>query len=437
MSWTDTYMQTSLRGIANKAMREPECRFRDLYRLLNEQNLRVAFYQLRKKAASGVDGMTFVEYEQNLGGRLVDLVGRLKGKRYKAKLVRRKHIPKGNGSTRPLGIPALEDKLLQLACAQILTAIYEGDFLDCSWGYRKGRGAREASRVLANSLHRGNYGWVVEADIKGFFDHLDHDWMVRMLEERVEDRAFIRLIRKWMKAGVLEEDGKVLHPAAGTPQGGIISPVLSNIYLHHVLDLWFENVVKKHCEGEVCMMRYADDFVCAFRYKEDAMRFEAALGRRLGKFQLAVAPEKTRLLKFSRYADEPNDAFEFLGFEFRWVRWRTGKMGVRRRTAPKKLQASVKTLQSWIIEHRNDRIRTIMGSLRRKLLGYWGYYGVRGNMRSLSKLYNACLRLLFKWLNRRSQRSSYRWAGFKEMLKHFDVPTPRITEPVYQKELFS
>jgi retron-type reverse transcriptase len=175
-------MQTSLRGIANKAMREPQCRFRDLYRLLNEQHLRVAFYQLRKKAASGVDGMTFVEYEQNLDERLADLVGRLKGNRYKAKRVRRKHIPKGNGKTRPLGIPTREDKLLQLACAQILTAIFDGNFLDCSWGYRKGLGAREASRVLANSLYRGNYGWVVEADIKGFFDHLDHDWMVRMLE---------------------------------------------------------------------------------------------------------------------------------------------------------------------------------------------------------------------------------------------------------------
>jgi len=289
MGWADTYMPTSLRGIADKAKRKPEHRFRDLYRLLNEQNLRWCFCQLHRKAASGVDGVTYSEYEQNLDANLSHLVGRLKGKRYRAKLVRRKHIPKGHGKTRPLGIPALEDKLLQLAGAKILSAIYEGDFLDCSWGYRDGRGAREASRMLAGGLYIGNYGWVVEADIKGFFDHLNHDWMVRMLEERVEDRAFVLLIQKWMKAGILEEDGKILHPATGTPQGGIISPVLSNIYLHHVLDLWFEKVVKKRCKGEAYIMRYADDFVCAFRYREDAVRFEAALTGRLGKFGLQVA----------------------------------------------------------------------------------------------------------------------------------------------------
>jgi RNA-directed DNA polymerase len=437
MSWTDTYMPTSLRGIANRAIREPEHRFGDLYRLLNEQNLRWCFYQLRRRSAPGVDKVTFEQYERNLEDNLADLVERLKGKRYRAKLVRRKHIPKGNGKTRPLGIPALEDKLLQLAAAKILSAIYEGDFLECSWGYRGGRGAREAGRVLADTLCGGRYGWIVEADIKGFFDHLDHDWMVEMLEKRVNDRALTQLIRKWMKAGVLEEDGKVLHPATGTPQGGIISPVLSNIYLHYVLDLWFEKVVKKHCEGDAYMMRYADDFVCAFEHKADAKRFEAVLGRRLGKFQLSVAPEKTRTLQFSRYKDEPNEAFEFLGFEFRWVRRRTGRMGVRRRTAPRKLNASVRAMKEWIIEHRNQRISVIMAGISRKLRGYWGYYGVRGNFRSLSKLYNACLRLLFKWLNRRSQRRSYNWAGFKEMLKHFNIPAPRIIEPVHQKELFS
>lgn len=436
-SWAATYMPTSLRGIADKAKRDKHVRFQDLYRLLNEQNLRWCFYQLRKDAASGIDGVTFVEYERELDENLSGLVERLKGKRYRAKLVRRKHIPKGNGKTRPLGIPALEDKLLQMASAKILTAIYEGDFSDCSWGYRNGRGAREASRVLAGELHCGKYGWIVEADIRGFFDHLNHDWMVRMLEERVKDRAFIRLIRKWMKAGVLEEDGKVLHPATGTPQGGVISPVLSNIYLHYVLDLWFEKVVKRSCSGEAYLMRYADDFVCAFRYRADAKRFEAALTGRLGEFQLEVAPEKTRTLQFSRYEDEPNEAFEFLGFEFRWVRRRTGKMGVRRRTSPKKLRASVQAFTAWIKKYRNCRITTIMRTICRKFRGYWNYYGVRGNMKSLSKLYWTCIRLLFKWLNRRSQKNSYTWEGFNEMRRHFGVPLPRIVEPVYQQKLFT
>jgi group II intron reverse transcriptase/maturase len=405
--------------------------------MLNEENLRWCFYQLRKNSAAGIDGVMFKEYELNLVENLKALVERLKGKRYRAKLVRRKHIPKGNGKTRPLGIPVLEDKLLQMATGKILTAIYEGDFLDCSWGYRAGRGAREASRVLSDELYCGKYGWVVEADIRGFFDHLDHNWMVRMLEERIEDRAFINLIRKWMKAGVLEEDGEILHPATGTPQGGVISPILSNIYLHYVLDLWFEKAVKTSCEGEAYVMRYADDFVCAFRYKGDAKRFEKELSIRLKKFNLEVAPEKTRTLQFSRFKDEPNEAFEFLGFEFRWVRRRTGKMGVRRRTSPKKLRASVQSFTEWIKEYRNYRITTIMRIVCQKFRGYRNYYGVRGNMESLSKLFWQCTRLLFKWLNRRSQKRSYTWDGFCKMQKHFQVPTPCIMEPKYQPQLFA
>jgi len=254
-------MQTYLRGIANRARKDRRARFRHLYSLLNEDNLRWCFYQLRKDAAPGVDEVTFEQYERNLEENLGELVRRLKQKGYRAKLVRRRYIPKGNGKWRPLGIPALEDKLLQVAVARILTAIYEADFLDLSWGYRAGRGPREASRTLAVTLMKGKFGWVVEADIRGFFDSISHEWMVRMLEERVDDQAIIRLIVKWLKAGVMEEDGKVLHPATGTPQGGIISPVLSNIYLHYVLDLWFERKVRRESRGEVCMMRFADDCV--------------------------------------------------------------------------------------------------------------------------------------------------------------------------------
>jgi RNA-directed DNA polymerase len=209
-------------------------------------------------------------------------------------------MPKANGKLRPLGIPALEDKLLQMAAARVLEAIYEQDFLDCSWGYRTKRSPREASRVLADRLHRGRIGWIVEADIRGFFDNISHAWMVRMLGERIADGAFLCLIEKWLKAGVLEEDGKVLHPATGTPQGGIVSPVLANIYLHYVLDLWFEHRVRKGVKGDAYMMRFADDFVCAFQYWADAVRFEKELKERLGKFGLNVAEEKTRTLQFNR-----------------------------------------------------------------------------------------------------------------------------------------
>jgi len=384
-----------------------------------------------------VDGVTFKEYERDLDLNLERLVERLKKGAYRAKLVRRKHIPKGKGKTRPLGIPVLEDKLVQLASAKILTAIFDGDFSENSWGYRKGRGAREASRVLAQTLSHGRFGWVVEADIKGFFTNLDHDWMVKMLEERVEDRAFIGLIQKWMKAGVLEEDGKVVHPATGTPQGGIISPVLSNIYLHYVLDLWFESVVEKRCKGDAHFMRYADDFVCAFEYKADAEQFMEALERRLGKFRLEVAPDKTRMLKFSRYKEEPNEAFEFLGFEFRWVRSRKGKMWVRRRTSPKKLRASIEAFTEWIKANRHRRIGTLMRKVTQKFQGYWNYYGVVGNTQSLNELYWECTKLLFKWLNRRSQRRSYTWEGFNEMFKHFGISRPRIMETINRQQEFN
>ena len=428
-------MPTSLRGIANRARRDKRARFGGLYRLLNEENLRGCFYQLHRSAAPGVDKVTFEEYERDLDANLASLVRRLKENRYRAKLVRRKYIPKPNGKSRPLGIPALEDKLLQMAAAQILAAIYEQDFLDCSWGYRPRRGAREASRELADRLYRSRTDWVVEADIRGFFDNISHSWMERMLKERIADGAFLRLIGKWLRAGIMEEDGKVVHPATGTPQGGIVSPVLANVYLHYVLDLWFERRVKKQSQGEAYMMRYADDFVCAFQYQEDAVRFERQLSERLGKFGLAVAPDKTRTLAFVRCKPEPNEGFEFLGFEFRWVRRRTGRMGVRRRTSPKKLRASVRAFSAWIKENRDCRVTTLMKALSQKLRGYWNYYGVRGNSESMSCLYNQCLRLLFKWLNRRSQKRSYRWDGFTAMLKMFAIPSPRIVELPYQKTL--
>jgi group II intron reverse transcriptase/maturase len=397
--------------------------------LLNEENLRDCFYELRKSAAPGVDGVTFEEYERCLDTNLADLVGRLVVKRYRAKLVRRKYIPKSNGKLRPLGIPALEDKLLQMAVARVLEAIYEQDFLDCSWGYRPKRGPREASRVLAERLFRGRIGWVVEADIRGFFDSISHPWMERMLKERIADRAFLRLIAKWLKAGVLEEDGKVVHPATGTPQGGIVSPILANIYLHYVLDLWFEHRVRKGAAGDVFMMRFADDFVCAFQYAADAMRFEKELRERLSKFGLSVADEKTRTLRFSRHKLEPNEAFEFLGFEFRWIKRRAGMAGVQRRTSPKRLRASVRAFTQWIRESRCARLSTTMATLRSKLNGYWNYYGVRGNMKMLFRFSRQCRELLFKWLNRRSQKRSCTWAELEAMLNKFHIPDPRIVEP--------
>jgi len=402
-------MQTSLRGIANRAKKDRKARFGNLYGMLNENNLRECFHKLRRGAAAGVDGVSFEQYEADLESNLRDLVGRLKGKRYRAKLVRRKNIPKGGGKLRPLGIPALEDKLLQMAAAGILGSIYETDFLDVSWGYRPGRGPRQASRKLAASLAMGNYHWIVEADIRGFFDRIDHEWMARMLEERVDDSAFLRLIVKWLKAGVLEEDGKVINPVTGTPQGGIISPVLANIYLHYALDLWFERPVRRRVRGQAMLMRFADDFVCAFENRGEA---EAFMGCR----------------------HEDNGGFRFLGFLYHWTLSRKGTPKVQRMTDPGKLRASVAAFGEWIRSGRHRRIHRIMGQLKRKINGYWNYYGVPGNGKSLGKFWRHVRRLLHKWLNRRSHKRSYTWKGLTACLHDFAVPGPRTTEPRHNRE---
>lgn len=432
----NVHMPTSLRGIANRAQRDPDAVFGDLYRLLNESNLKLCFGELRKSAAPGVDRVTVEAYASDLDANLISLVERLKRKSYRAKLVRRKHIPKGDGKSRSLGIPALEDKLLQRACASILGAIWEGDFLDFSWGYRKGRSAREASLKLRNALQKSRCNWVVEADIKGFFDNLDHNWMERMLRHRINDGAFIRLIRKWMRAGILEEDGKVLHPESGTPQGGIISPVLANIYLHYALDLWVEKRVKKMSRGQVGIIRYADDFVCAFEHEDEARRFLHGLKERLAKFGLELAPEKTRLVRFSRYGGKGNGNFEFLGFAYHWEKSRKGYPMICRRTAAKRLNRSLGKLKDWLKESRHQRLRPLMGALNAKLRGYRNYYGVRGNYRDLNKFFYLMRGLLFKWLNRRSQRGSFGWDGFERMCLYYNLVQPKLIETIEQPRLF-
>lgn len=421
-------MHTSLRGIANKARRERHYRFENLYGMLNEANLRSCWPLIKKRAACGVDGVSALDYERDLEGNIERLVDGLKRKYYHAKLVRRRWIPKGGGKERPLGIPAVQDKLLQLCVSRILGAIYEQDFLPCSYGYRPGVGARDAVRDLTRELQFGVYGYVVEADIKGFFDSIDHDWMQRMLEERVNDRPFLRLIRKWLKAGVLEQDGAVVHPVTGCPQGGIVSPVLANIYLHYALDLWFERVVKPRSRGRVYLCRYADDFVCAFQYKADAEAFYRVLGKRLSRFGLELSGEKTRILRFSRHARRDSGRFDFLGFEYRWGVARSGKACVQRRTSRRKLRASLVRFAEWCRTRRNWRLDRLFGELNAKLRGYYNYYGVIGNYGSLREFYTQVLRILYKWLNRRSERRSYNWTGFRELVRYFSVARPRITE---------
>jgi RNA-directed DNA polymerase len=426
---SDTHKPTSLRGIANTARVDKHHRFRDLYRCLDAELLLTCWHDLNKDAASGVDQVTAEAYAVELHAHIEALVERLKRKRYRAKLVRRCYIPKENGKERPLGIPALEDKLVQLACAKLLTAIYEQDFLDCSYGYRPERGALDAVRDLTFDLQYGVYGYVVEVDVKGFFDHLDHTWLVDMLRVRIDDRAFLKLIQRWLKAGVLEPDGQVVHPETGTPQGGTVSPVLANAYLHYALDLWFTKVVRAHCRGEALLCRYADDWVCAFRYQDDAERFYRVLPKRLEKCNLRVAPEKTRLLRFSRFHPSMKRRFTFLGFEFFWMPDRQGVPRVKRRTARQKLQAACQRIKEWIKQHRHLPGREFFQRLNARLRGHYNYYGVQGNTRSLYRFFNWAMDCAFTWLNRRGgKRKSFTWEQFTQVLDRVRIARPCITE---------
>lgn len=416
-------MQTSLERIANKARNSKEHRFQNLSRLLNQKFLFNAWSKLNKKSAPGIDGLTYQEYDKDIVSNIEKLMIKVKGKSYRAKLVRRQYIPKGNGKLRPLGIPALEDKLLQYGVTQILQAIYEEDFLPCSFGYRPKRGALDAVRELRNNLSERGANYVVEADIKGFFDNLDHDWLIRMLEQRIDDRAFLQLINKWLKAGILDTDYKILHPTTGTPQGGIVSPILANIYLHYVLVLWFEKVVKRHCKGKARLYLYADDFVCVFENKYDALRFYKVLRKRFEKFGLSLAEEKTNLIPFTPYS---NDKFDFLGFEFRPTRSR--KTRVKIRTSRSKLQQSMRNVKEWIKTNRHKKRCEHFAELNVKLQGYYNYYGIKGNYRSLSEFHWIVVQSLYKWLNRRSQRKSYTVEKFTKVLKFYNIVKPRITE---------
>jgi len=420
-------MPTSLQRIAEKSALHKEHRFQNLLILLTAGFLRWCWRKLNKKSAPGVDRVTAWQYKENLEGNIAKLAESVKGGWYRAKLVLRRFISKGGGRLRPLGIPATSDKLLQRAATMILEAIYESIFLTCSFGYRPHIGALDAIKELSDQLQFRGYNYVVEADIKSFFDNINHDLLMEMLSKKINDKPFLRLIRKWLKAGVLEE-GKVINPLTGTPQGGIISPILANIYLHYVLDEWFEEVVKAHCRGEVYLCRYADDFVCLFQYEDDARRFYKALGMRLEKYGLSLAEDKTRMIRFSRLHMEDKTWFEFLGFEFRWGTNRAGKPQVLKRTSKKKFRNSLKDFLKWCKSNRNMRMTELFYKLNAKLRGYYNYYGVRGNYDRLASFFYHAVNILFKWLNRRSQRKSYKWVGFAELLKHFRIAKPRITE---------
>ena len=427
-------VSSSLQDLRGKAKADKKYRFRNLYTLINEELLYQSFYRLKRTAAPGIDRVTWQDYEADLEVNISDLLDRLKAKRYRARLIRRKSIPKGNGKRRPLGIPVLEDKIVQQAVRTILEAIYEADFMESSHGYRPNRGAQALLKQLQHELYcEKRINWIVEADIKSFFDRMNHGWLIRMLEERINDRAMIRLITKWLKAGVLEEDGQEVHPETGSPQGGIISPLLANLYLHYVLDLWTEKPIRRSNRGQMLYVRYADDFICGFQYPSDARRYHQALKDRLAKFGLEIAEEKTHILRFSKFDPERSRPFTFLGIDFYWEADRNGKPMIKRRTNKEKFRRSLRGLKEWIKKHRNERIGTLAATLRKKFQGYWNYYGLQGNSRMLWKYWWYSQGLVYKWLNRRSQRKSYTGQAFRAMWQAMKIPEPRIVESAYRK----
>lgn len=421
---------TFLRALSTKASRAKAHRFQNLYGCLDEALLHRAWGKLNKHGAAGVDKETVVQYGRKLDANIRRLVERLKRGEYRSRLIRRQYIPKGNGKERPLGIPVVEDRLLQGAARLLLEAIYEADFQPASYGYRPKRGAKDAVGDLTYELQFGRHGYVVEADIQGFFDNIDHDWLLRMLSERVDDKPFLGLIDTWLKAGILERDGTVIHPHTGAPQGGVISPVLANIYLHYVLDLWFERVVKPRCEGQAQLIRYADDFVCTFQYRGEAEAFYRVLPKRLNKFALSVAPEKTHLHRFSRFHPGRNRRFAFLGFEFYWEADTKGTPRVWRRTAKKKLRNSIRACKEWLKANRPKPLAALLTTLARKVRGHYNYFRVVGNSRGLWTFYKEVVKLLYKWLNRRSQRRSLTWSRLNRVLERFAFPRP--VQPVRQ-----
>ena len=427
----DSGVLRTLSALGTKAEEDPKHRFRSLARLLDRQMLGEAFRRLKRRASPGIDGVTHEEYAQHLDENLLNLVSRLKDGSYRALPVKRRWITKaGSKKLRPLGIPVLEDKIVQQAVRMILEPIWENDFADESIGYRPERGARKATQELSEALYDGKHRWVVEADIRGFFDHINHDWLVKMLEERIADKSLIRIIRKWLNAGVMEELQQWSPSSEGTPQGGVISPLLGNIYLHFVQDLWIKKVIAKESKGSVIFRRYADDSIVCFERKDDAEAYLRELPVRLAKFGLELAEEKSALVKFNRWEPESSGKFTFLGFDFYWHKSRRNPnyRVVKRSTNAKKLRAAVAALKDWLKKSRSLPLPEIIATLKRKLQGYWNYYGVIGNSEQTWNYAWFAKKLVYKWLNRRSQRKSFTVGSFVAAWERWQIPDPRVNE---------
>lgn len=435
-------ISTKLERIATLARTAPDMALTTLAHHIDMAWLQEAYRLTRKDGATGVDRQTAEEYAENLEENLRSLLERAKSGTYKAPPVRRVHIPKGTGSeTRPLGIPTFEDKVLQRAVTMVLQAVYEQDFLSCSYGFRPGRSAHQALEAIWKQAIRTAGGWIVEIDIWKYFDTIDHQRLREILRQRVLDGVLLRLIGKWLKAGVLE-GGTISYPRAGSPQGGVISPLLANLYLHEVLDVWFEEVVQPRLRGKARLVRYADDVVIVFAHKHDAERVLAVLPKRFGKYGLTLHPEKTKIVEFVRPDWRARrvgpttglrpETFDFLGFTHYWGRSRKGKWIVCRKTAKDRFCRALKEVNQWCRRHRHKDLEAQRRILAWKLRGHYGYYGISGNIQALQRFHFQAVRIWRRWLSRRSQRARLNWDRMKRLLDRYPLPQPRIAHP-YQR----
>ena len=432
-------MMKKLNLIAEKARREKKLKFTALIHHINEVNLARCYFELKEDKASGIDGVTVEDYGRNFGENISKLVGRLKAKEYRPQPVRRVYIPKaGSDEKRALGIPAVEDKLVQIMLKKILEAIFEPNFVEFSYGFRPKRNCIDAIKRLNQEVMKKPINYIVEVDIKKFFDSVSHYWLLRCLEERVSDPNLLWLVRRFLKAGVMEE-GEYRASERGTPQGGVISPLLANIYLHYVLDIWFERIVKLKARGHMQCVRYCDDFVVCCESELDAKEFLKSLDERLNKFGLAVSPEKTKIIKFGKNiwrrlkkVGKKPETFNFLGFTHYCGTSRRGYFMMSHKTSKENLCRKLAEICKWIKGVRNVlRLKDWWSILKAKLIGHYNYFGISGNYRCLKQFYIRVVYTAFKWVNRRSQRRSMTLERYYQYLQWYPLPTPRIYHALY------
>jgi RNA-directed DNA polymerase len=423
--------------IAQVARERPQEVFTSLNHYLDAEWLKAAYERVKPDSSPGIDGQSWAEYGKDLEKNLLSLLNRVKSGSYVAPPVKRVHIPKGDGKeTRPIGMPTIEDKVLQRAIAMLLEPIYEQDFKYFSYGFRPERSAHEALRCLWKQSMNHQIKWILDVDVRKYFDTLKHDILRELLDLRVRDGVIRRLIGKWLNAGVLER-GQLSYSEEGTPQGGVISPLLANIYLHYVLDCWYVESVKPRMKGRTLLVRFADDFVLGFEHKEDAEKVYAVLFKRFEKYGLQLHPEKTRLVPFGRPTEDSGDGgtppgtFDFLGFTHYWGKNRKGGWGIRQRTSHKRLTRSLKAINQWCRKNLHEPIRVQVEALGRKLKGHFGYYGITGNYEALERYREEVIRRWRKWLARRGDPQGMTWERMRRLLQFYYLPNARIVHSVY------